>query len=72
MPAINGLKCLKILKETPPLKNIPVYIYSISRVTDKEKSIALELGAVKWLTKPVDLKDYMKIFSEVFESSLPI
>jgi CheY-like chemotaxis protein len=66
MPSVSGLECLKILKETPLFKDIPVYIYSSSVVTEGERSKALELGAVNWFSKPYEAEGYNKIFREVF------
>lgn len=67
LPGTNGLECLMKIKKTPSLKNVPVYMYSASRVSDQVRAQALETGALKWIAKPNALGAYQKIFSEVFE-----
>lgn len=50
MPELNGIEVLKILKESPKYKTIPVIIWSnLSREGDIEK--ALSMGAVLYLIK---------------------
>jgi two-component system alkaline phosphatase synthesis response regulator PhoP len=50
MPELNGIEVLKILKENPNYKTIPVIIWSnLSREGDIEK--ALSMGAVLYLIK---------------------
>ena len=50
MPELNGIEVLKILKENPNYKTIPVIIWSnLSREGDIEK--ALSMGAVFYLIK---------------------
>jgi CheY-like chemotaxis protein len=65
MPLFNGLNSLQKIKQTTSLSNIPVYMYSISDISDKVKDAALELGAVQWLKKPCYMKDFRRIFSDV-------
>jgi CheY-like chemotaxis protein len=65
MPVFNGLASLQEIKQTSALNNIPVYMYSISDISEKLKEKALELGAVQWLKKPSYMKDFCRIFSDV-------
>jgi CheY-like chemotaxis protein len=66
MPRINGLQFLTEIKKTNDLKNIPVIIYSTSKL-EKDKEKALSLGAVHVLTKPDNLNDMKKSILFVFE-----
>lgn len=53
MPAMSGWQCLAKLKNNAKLKEIPVVMYSTSSNL-REKEIALDLGAVGFVTKPTD------------------
>ena len=48
---MNGWRCLEKLKQSEAYKNIPVFMYSTSS-NPKDKAISLELGAVRFFTKP--------------------
>jgi CheY-like chemotaxis protein len=65
MPVFNGLESLQKIKQTSLLNDIPVYIYSISDVGDREKSAAIQLGAEDWLKKPCLITEFHKLFSNV-------
>ena len=64
MCPLNGLECLKIIKQTPSMIDIPVYMYTVTKTTQEERDKALELGAVKWIAKPKKFDDYHKMFIE--------
>ena len=51
MPQMNGWRCLEKLKQNDGYKNIPVCMYSTSS-NPKDKAISLELGALRFFTKP--------------------
>ena len=63
LPGTNGIACLRKFKKSA-LQNIPIYIYSGGIVTEREKELAVESGAVKWLTKPNNLEGYSAMFSQ--------
>lgn len=60
MPAMSGWQCLAKLKNDSALKDIPVIMYSTSS-NPREKEIAMELGAVGFVTKPADFKVLTKV-----------
>src|SRR4051812_4228294 len=49
MPKEDGLACLRKLKETEKLKEVPVYMYSTAAFNHRERE-AFQLGALKWIT----------------------
>src|SRR5688572_12410888 len=66
MPRMNGKQCLKLLKKDPEFSQIPVIIYSTSKLPeDYEETKAF--GAVHFLTKPSKLSDLEKAISYVLE-----
>lgn len=54
LPSLHGLEVLRELKADPELKAIPVIVITAS-VMQRERSKALERGAVAFLEKPFDI-----------------
>ena len=53
MPGIDGFEVCKRVKNNPDTSAIPV-IFLSGNDSDEEKSKGMELGAVDYLTKPID------------------
>ena len=68
MPEMSGWQCLAKLKNDPDFKDVPVIMYSTSS-SARDKEIAIDLGAVGFLTKPDDYKVLVKILSGFANSS---
>ena len=66
MPRMNGKQCLKLLKKDPEFSQIPVIIYSTSKLPEDYKETKAS-GAVHFLTKPNKLTDLEKAISYVLE-----
>lgn len=64
MPAMSGWQCLAKLKNDASLKEIPVIMYSTSS-NPREKEIALELGAVGFVTKPTDFRILTQVLKTI-------
>lgn len=60
MPGISGEKALLQLKKNVITKDIPVVVFSSSHYNYKE---LLNCGAVDFLPKPFDLKEFKNIIS---------
>jgi CheY-like chemotaxis protein len=66
MPRVGGRKCLEEIRRDKRLRDIPVFIYTTS--TDVKDSIELrEMGAVHFISKPVDPGDIYYILSVVLD-----
>ena len=59
MPELNGAEILTELKKQERFARIPKVIWSTSG-SDTYKNRCLELGAVDYLIKPVNVKDYLE------------
>lgn len=64
MPIMNGIDCLKIIKENDKFKDIAIAIYSTSS-SDKDVENTFILGANVYIKKPSNFNDLKKILSEV-------
>ena len=64
MPKMNGIEFLKIIKDDPVHKRIPVVILTTS---NEKRDIAesFDLNVVGYMIKPVDYKDLVKIIKTI-------
>lgn len=67
MPKLNGKQCLKILKKDPELNNIPVIIYTTSKL-DEDKEETNHLGASSFITKPNTFMEIRKTIAVILEN----
>lgn len=69
MPRKNGFECLKEIRDTPKLKEIPVVIFSTS---DSPQAIALtyDLGANFYIQKPGSFNALKKIIETMLTTDL--
>lgn len=70
LPKIHGLEVLRRLKADPATKPIPVVIHS-AKDFETEQRQAIELGAVRVLSKPVRWNEFLRTLGEVFAVSGP-
>lgn len=63
LPDIHGTKVLKLLKENEQTKNIPVIVLSAD-ATEKQIEKLLKAGAKAYLTKPIDVLEFLKVVDE--------
>ena len=71
MPGNDGNKCLRMIKKTARILNVPVIIYSTS---DYQKIIdeSYKLGAIKYIVKPssfAEVRDTLKEVIAGFETA---
>lgn len=65
MPEMNGIECLKALKEKPETKDIPIIMVTTKSDEPRIKS-CFELGCTDFITKPVDKLDLLKKVQKLF------
>jgi response regulator RpfG family c-di-GMP phosphodiesterase len=66
LPMYNGHQCVQKIKKIPSLQNVPLYMFSASKVDKIIQDLCMECGAVAWIKKPNNVEGYKKIFEEVF------
>lgn len=64
MPRMNGKQCLQWLKSTAKFADIPVIVYSTTKM-EEYVSETRRLGAMNFITKPSRFSDLVKIVSEI-------
>jgi len=66
LPDISGLELLRHLKADPDLAEIPVIVVSAD-ATAARVAEALSLGALHYVTKPVDVSRFLDLLDDVLE-----
>lgn len=64
LPKINGLEVLKILKNHPEYKTIPVVILTTSSQSSDIKTAYL-LGVNSYIVKPVSFEKFMEVATQI-------
>ncbi len=69
MPIINGMDCLKLIRENETFKNVAIAIYSTSS-SEEDIENTFVLGANIYIKKPNDFHILKKILSNVVSMNL--
>ncbi len=64
MPRMDGHEVLRIIKSDPEANHIPVIILT-AKNDSKDEALALEMGAVDYLTKPIDIENTLERIRKV-------
>jgi|SRR6478735_7203905 len=67
MPRMDGIQCLKQIKQADELKDIPVIMYTTSSHSQDIEETMLH-GAVCFITKPSSIRELESILSSIAES----
>ncbi len=65
MPVMDGFRLCKEVKGKDELKNIPFIFYTATYEDEKDEKFALKLGADKYIMKPMDAEELIKIIQGV-------
>jgi two-component system response regulator len=64
LPKVSGLEVLRLMKEDPRLRTIPVVIVT-SSAEDPDMQAAYQLGANSYVVKPVQFDGFMEAMSKL-------
>ncbi|MFA6434918.1 MAG: response regulator [Elusimicrobiales bacterium] len=64
MPEMDGFMLCRKLKKDGLLRKVPVILYTSTAVTNEEEKLALELGAVRFVSKPAGVKALLAAVQE--------
>jgi CheY-like chemotaxis protein len=71
MPRMNGKQCLVELKKNPDLAEIPITIYSTSKL-EREIQEIYHLGATSFFTKPSNFNELVEAIAHTLSSNTAI
>ena len=70
MPRLDGFGLVHRLRIDPTLRNIPVIFITATYVTPEDKEFALNIGATRFIQKPVDLDDFLKTVEDLLKEGV--
>lgn len=65
MPKMDGFALVYRLRTNPATHRVPIIFLSATYITPEDKNFALNLGAVRFLEKPVDTEEFLLTVAEV-------
>ena len=71
MPKLDGFGLVHRMRLAPETCDIPVVFITATYVAPEDKEFALDIGATRFLQKPVDLEAFLKTIAELLESGTP-
>ncbi|MBU0728657.1 MAG: PAS domain S-box protein [Proteobacteria bacterium] len=69
MPVMDGFKLCYEVKNDPALKEIPFIFYTATYVDLEDERLAMGLGASRYIIKPMDPAEFLKIIEEVLKDA---
>jgi CheY-like chemotaxis protein len=67
LPEMDGFELCRRVKTDNRLRTIPFIFYSAVYVEKKDEELALQLGASRFLLKPLKPADFIRVIDEVIE-----
>ncbi len=71
MPKLDGFALAQRLRSDPATRDLPIVFLSATYITPEDKAFGLQLGAVRFLEKPVDTEEFLLTIGEVLTKGLP-
>jgi CheY-like chemotaxis protein len=71
MPKLDGFGLVHRIRINPETRDIPVVFITATYVTPADLQFALNIGATRFLQKPVDLEQFLVTIAELFENGNP-
>jgi len=72
MPKLDGFGLVHRLRINPDTRDIPVVFITATYVTLEDRAFAMNIGATRFLQKPVDLEKFLKTIDEVLKQGMPV
>ncbi len=67
MPKMDGFQLCRELKRDEGLKDVPVLFYSATYTDKKSRKLALDIGAIEYITKPQEPDVFIKIINKAWD-----
>ncbi|MBK7456718.1 MAG: response regulator [Anaerolineales bacterium] len=71
MPKMDGFSLVHRLRIHSETRGIPVIFLSATYVAPEDKAFALNIGATRFIEKPIDLEQFMQTISELLKKGIP-
>jgi DNA-binding response OmpR family regulator len=71
MPKLDGFGLVHRIRINPETRDIPVVFITATYVAPEDREFALNIGATRFIQKPVDLEKFLTTVAEVLEKGTP-
>lgn len=71
MPKLDGFGLVHRLRINPETRNIPIVIMTATYVAPEDREFALNIGATRFIQKPVDLEKFLATIEDLLKESVP-
>jgi len=72
MPKLDGFGLVHRIRINPETRDIPVVFITATYVTHEDREFALNIGATRFIQKPVDLEKFLATIAELLEQGMHI
>jgi DNA-binding response OmpR family regulator len=72
MPKLDGFGLVHRIRINPETRDIPVVFITATYVAPEDREFALNIGATRFIQKPVDLEKFLATVAEVLKQGIPI
>lgn len=72
MPALDGFGLVHRLRLNRETRDIPVVFITATYVAPEDKEFALNIGATRFIEKPIDLEDFLTTIAELLKRGMPV
>jgi CheY-like chemotaxis protein len=72
MPKLDGFGLVHRIRINPETRDIPVVFITATYVAPEDREFALNIGATRFIQKPVDLEKFLSTVAEVLEKGAPV
>ena len=72
MPKLDGFGLVHRIRINPETRDIPVVFITATYVAPEDREFALNIGATRFIQKPVDLEKFLTTVAELLEQGMPV
>jgi len=72
MPKLDGFGLVHRLRLNPETRNIPVIFITATFVTFEDKEFSLNIGATRFVQKPIDLERFLVTIMDLLKQDVPV
>jgi DNA-binding response OmpR family regulator len=72
MPKLDGFGLVHRIRINPKTRDIPVVFITATYVAPEDREFALNIGATRFIQKPVDLEKFLTTVAEVLKQGAPV
>ena len=68
MPEMDGFELCRRCKDDDTLKTVPFVFYSATYIEEKDRRLAMALGASRFIIKPMEIRQLLAIINEILDA----